>query len=258
MNGYTLTFGGLLLLGGRAGDILGRRRMFIAGITIFTLASLAGGLATSAAMLLAARAVQGVGGALASPAVLALVVSGFAEGRERTRALGHLRRRGDRRQLARPGARRPDHRVALLALGAVHQRPDRHRSSSRSRRCSCPRRRASPAGSTSPARSPPRPASPLLVYGFIRAASDGWGNRVALASFGVADRAARGVRGDRDPRVRSRSRRCGCSPTSAGPARSRRGCCWWRGCSGCSSSSPSSCRTCWASARCAPAWRSCR
>jgi len=87
MNGYTLTFGGLLLLGGRMGDILGRRRTFLAGIVIFTLASLAGGLANSAALLLAARAVQGVGGALASPAVLALVVSGFPEGRERVRAL---------------------------------------------------------------------------------------------------------------------------------------------------------------------------
>jgi EmrB/QacA subfamily drug resistance transporter len=87
MNGYTLTFGGLLLLGGRAGDILGRRRMFIAGIALFTLASFAGGLATSATMLLAARAVQGAGGALASPAVLALLVSSFPEGRERTKAL---------------------------------------------------------------------------------------------------------------------------------------------------------------------------
>ena len=87
MNGYTLTFGGLLLLGGRAGDILGRRRVFLAGISLFTLASLAGGLATSAGLLLAARAVQGVGGALASPAVLALIVGSFAEGRERTRAL---------------------------------------------------------------------------------------------------------------------------------------------------------------------------
>src|ERR1700735_1835392 len=87
MNGYTLTSGGLLLLGGRAGDILGRRRMFIAGIAIFTVSSLAGGLATSAWVLLAARAVQGVGGALASPAVLALIVTGFPEGRERTRAL---------------------------------------------------------------------------------------------------------------------------------------------------------------------------
>jgi EmrB/QacA subfamily drug resistance transporter len=87
LNGYTLTFGGLLLLGGRAGDILGRRRMFLAGIVLFTLSSLAGGLASSAGVLLAARALQGVGGALASPAVLALVVSSFPEGRERVRAL---------------------------------------------------------------------------------------------------------------------------------------------------------------------------
>src|SRR6516164_8650721 len=65
LNGYTLTSGGLLLLGGRAGDILGRRRVFLAGITLFTAASLAGGLATSPAWLLAARAVQGVGGAIA-------------------------------------------------------------------------------------------------------------------------------------------------------------------------------------------------
>jgi EmrB/QacA subfamily drug resistance transporter len=87
LNAYTLTFGGLLLLGGRAGDILGRRRVFIAGIALFTAASLAGGLATSEAWLLAARAVQGVGGAIASPAVLALIAASFAEGRERTRAL---------------------------------------------------------------------------------------------------------------------------------------------------------------------------
>src|ERR1700748_3782987 len=83
VNAYTLTFGGLLLLGGRAGDILGRRRMFLAGIILFTLASLAGGLATEAWWLLAARALQGVGGALASPAVLALVVGSFPGGRAR-------------------------------------------------------------------------------------------------------------------------------------------------------------------------------
>jgi len=87
LNGYMLTFGGLLLLGGRAGDILGRRRMFLIGVCLFTLASLAGGLAASSGLLLAARAVQGVGGALASPAVLALMVGSFPEGRERIRAL---------------------------------------------------------------------------------------------------------------------------------------------------------------------------
>jgi EmrB/QacA subfamily drug resistance transporter len=87
LNAYALTFGGLLLLGGRAGDILGRRQAFMAGLAIFTIASLAGGLATSSGLLLAARAVQGVGGAIASPAVLATIVAGFPEGRERVRAL---------------------------------------------------------------------------------------------------------------------------------------------------------------------------
>ena len=88
LNAYTLTFGGLLLLGGRAGDILGRRRVFIAGILLFTLASLLGGLAQSSAWLLAARALQGVGGAIASPTALALITTNFPEGRERNRAFG--------------------------------------------------------------------------------------------------------------------------------------------------------------------------
>jgi EmrB/QacA subfamily drug resistance transporter len=88
VNAYTLTFGGLLLLGGRAGDILGRRRVFIAGIILFSLASLLGGFATSQAWLLAARAVQGVGGAIVAPTALSLVTSNFPEGRPRNRALG--------------------------------------------------------------------------------------------------------------------------------------------------------------------------
>jgi EmrB/QacA subfamily drug resistance transporter len=87
MNAHALTFGGLLLLGGRAGDILGRRRVFLTGIAVFTLASLAGGLATSAAWLIAARAVQGIGAAIASPAALSLVVAAYPEGRARNRAL---------------------------------------------------------------------------------------------------------------------------------------------------------------------------
>jgi EmrB/QacA subfamily drug resistance transporter len=88
LNAYTLTFGGLLLLGGRAGDILGRRRVFIAGILVFTLASLLGGLATTAGWLLAARALQGVGGAIAAPTALALITTTFAEGQARNRAFG--------------------------------------------------------------------------------------------------------------------------------------------------------------------------
>ncbi len=88
VNAYTLAFGGLLLLGGRAGDLLGRRRMFIAGIALFALASLAGGFATDQAWLLVARVVQGIGGALAAPASLSLIAVTFPEGRERNRAMG--------------------------------------------------------------------------------------------------------------------------------------------------------------------------
>jgi EmrB/QacA subfamily drug resistance transporter len=88
INAYTLTFGGLLLLGARAGDILGRRRTFLAGITLFTLASLIGGFAASSGELLTARAAQGVGAALASPSALALLMTMFPQGRERTRAIG--------------------------------------------------------------------------------------------------------------------------------------------------------------------------
>jgi len=87
-NAYTLAFGGLLLLGARAGDLRGRRRTYLAGIAVFTAASLLGGLATSAGWLVSARAVQGAGAAFAAPATLALLMSMFAEGRERTRALG--------------------------------------------------------------------------------------------------------------------------------------------------------------------------
>src|SRR5690348_8341807 len=86
-SGYALTFGGLLLLGARAGDIFGRRRMFVWGIAVFTLASLAGGLAQSPAWLLGARAVQGVGAAIAAPSTLAMLTVNFREGTERNRAL---------------------------------------------------------------------------------------------------------------------------------------------------------------------------
>ena len=88
VNAYAVTFGGLLLLGGRAGDLLGRRRVFIAGLVLFSVASLAGGFATSQAWLLAARGVQGAGGALVAPAALALIVTTFAEGPARNRAMG--------------------------------------------------------------------------------------------------------------------------------------------------------------------------
>ena len=88
VNAYTLTFGGLLLLGGRAGDILGRRRVFIFGVLLFALASFLGGFAQNEAQLLAARALQGVGGAIASPTALSLITTTFPEGPARNRAFG--------------------------------------------------------------------------------------------------------------------------------------------------------------------------
>src|SRR5712691_10941232 len=88
-NAYTLAFGGLLLLGARAGDILGRRRMLIAGLALFTAASLGVGIAQSAAWLIAARALQGVGAAILAPSTLALLTTNFREGPERTRSLAY-------------------------------------------------------------------------------------------------------------------------------------------------------------------------
>jgi EmrB/QacA subfamily drug resistance transporter len=88
-NAYLLTFGGLLLLGARAGDLLGRRRMFIAGLGLFTIASIAVGTAQSEAWLIAARAVQGVGAAILAPSTLALLQTSFPEGPERTRAVAY-------------------------------------------------------------------------------------------------------------------------------------------------------------------------
>ena len=87
VNAYALTLGGLLLLGGRAGDQFGRRRMFVIGLLLFSAASLAGGLATSQAWLLAARAVQGAGGAIVAPTALALIATTFPQGPSRNRAM---------------------------------------------------------------------------------------------------------------------------------------------------------------------------
>jgi EmrB/QacA subfamily drug resistance transporter len=88
INAYTLVFGGFLLLGGRAGDLLGRKRIFLIGLVIFTGASLLDGLASSEGMLIGARALQGLGAALISPAALSIIATTFSEGAERARALG--------------------------------------------------------------------------------------------------------------------------------------------------------------------------
>jgi EmrB/QacA subfamily drug resistance transporter len=185
LNAYTLTFGGLLLLGGRAGDILGRRRMFLAGIILFTAASLAGGLATTSWWLLAARALQGVGGALASPAVLALVVGSFPEGRERTRALGVYS------AVVMGGAS-----LGLVLGGLITEWASWRWVLFVNVPVGILVIAVTPLFIVESPRQPGRfdlagaltstGGMTALVYAFIRAASDGWADRLALAAFGAA------------------------------------------------------------------------
>jgi EmrB/QacA subfamily drug resistance transporter len=184
INSYTLVFGGLLLLGARAGDILGRRKVFLAGIALFTVASLLGGFATSSGLLLAARAAQGVGAALAAPSALALLMTMFPGARERTRAIGYYT------AVSIGGSA-----VGLLAGGMLTQwvswrwvlfvnvpigiaviavalrvLPETAR---RSGHFDLAGAITSTLGMTG------------LVYGFVRVASSGWGDPVTLAAFAL-------------------------------------------------------------------------
>src|SRR5580658_3884300 len=112
VNAYVLTFAGFLLLGGRAADLFGQRRVYLSGMVLFTVASLAGGIATDSAWLTAARAVQGIAGAVLSPATLTIIITTFSAGRRA--------RRGGRLD---PGRRA--HLGAVVALGPVREHPDR-------------------------------------------------------------------------------------------------------------------------------------
>ncbi|MFF0449281.1 MFS transporter [Streptomyces sp. NPDC004609] len=185
VNAYTLTFGGLLLLGGRAGDILGRRRVFIFGVLLFTFASLLCGIAQEPWQMLAARALQGVGGAIASPTALALITTTFREGPERNRAFGIFA------AVSASGAA-----IGLLAGGMLTEWLDWrwvfyvnlpigiliavlapmfiNESERNSGRFDIVGALTSTVGMAA------------LVYGFIRAAEDSWSDGLALAAFGVA------------------------------------------------------------------------
>jgi EmrB/QacA subfamily drug resistance transporter len=185
VSAYTLTFGGLLLLGGRAGDILGRRRVFMTGILLFTFASLLGGFAQEPWQLLAARALQGVGGAIASPTSLALITTTFPEGPERNRAFGVFAAVS-----AGGGA------IGLLAGGMLTEWLDWRwvlfvnvpiglliafltplyisESERHPGRFDIAGALTSTAGMAS------------LVYAFIRASEEGWRDSLTLGSFGAA------------------------------------------------------------------------
>jgi EmrB/QacA subfamily drug resistance transporter len=185
IDAYTLVFGGLMLLGGRAADFLGRKRMFVIGLALFSAASLMGGLANSAGLLIAARAAQGVGGAIASPTALSLVTAVFAEGKPRNRALA-----------AYAGATGGGGVLGLIAGGlltdllswrwvlfvnviigglliaaATRVIPETPRMAGRP---SVPSAVLSVMGVGA------------LVYGFLHAASDSWRSPVTIGAFAVA------------------------------------------------------------------------
>jgi EmrB/QacA subfamily drug resistance transporter len=184
-NAYTLTFGGLMLLGARAGDLLGRRRTFMFGIGLFTGASMLAGVAQSPGWLLAARAVQGVGAAIAAPASLSLLMVSFREGQERVRALAWysaVAAGGGSVGLVlggmltdwvswRWGLFLNVPVGAALIWAAPRYLPETER---REGRFDLPGAATATLGMTA------------LVYGFVRAAEAGWGDRVTVASFALS------------------------------------------------------------------------
>ncbi|MET7711431.1 MFS transporter [Streptomyces sp. NPDC005407] len=185
LSSYLLTFGGLLLLGGRAGDVLGHRRGLLIGVTVFTAASLLGGLSNSAAMLLIARALQGVGAAIAAPTVLALIATHFTDEKSRARALGaYAAVSGSGAAIGLIGGglltdwlswrwvlfiNVPIGVVLLIVAPMFIHETDRTPA-----RFDLGGALTSTVGMTA------------LVYGFIRAAESGWGDALTLGSFALA------------------------------------------------------------------------
>ena len=139
LSAYALTFGGLLLLGGRAADLLGRRRLFMTGVLLFTAASLLCGLAWSPAALLAARVVQGVGAAIMTPTALSIIATTFPDGSERNKALGIWGALGGDRRHRGVADRRPARRRPRLGVDLLHQHPPRPGRARAVARCSCAR-----------------------------------------------------------------------------------------------------------------------
>ncbi len=185
LSAYTLTFGGLLLFGGRLGDVLGRRRMFVVGLLLFSGASLAGGLATTSAWLVAARAVQGCAAAIAAPTALSLIGDSFEEGPARTRAMGvyaAMSGAGSAIGLLLGGALTDiaswrwvffvnvpiGVTVAAIAPRALP------RSAPRGGHLDVPGAVAVTAATTA------------LVYGLVRAPTDGWTDAVTVACLAIA------------------------------------------------------------------------
>ena len=192
-NAYTLTFGGLLLLGARAGDLLGRRRTFVLGIGVFTAASLAVGLAQSPAAMIAARAVQGIGAATLAPSTLALLSTSFPEGEQRSRAMaayGALAGIGTAAGLIIGGALTetlswrygfllnvPIGLAAIIAAPRYLDETVRHAG-----RLDVPGALSSTFGAAA------------LVFGIVHSADAGWGDDTTIVALALGSAAHRGLR----------------------------------------------------------------
>ncbi len=185
LSAYTLTFGSLLLFGGRLGDVFGRRRMFVVGLLVFAGASLAAGLATTSAWLIVARAIQGCGAAIAAPTSLSLIGDTFKEGPARTRAMGvytAMSGAGSAIGLLLGGALTDIASWrwvffinvpigALVAVVAPRALPE---SAARGGHLDLPGAVAVTAATTA------------LVYGLVRAPTDGWADAVTVACLAIA------------------------------------------------------------------------
>ena len=187
LSGYLVTYGGFLLLGGRAADLFGRRRALVAGTTLFAVCSLAGGLATSAGGLVGARVAQGVGAALMAPAGLSILTTSFTEGKDRTRALGVW------------GAISGVAAAAGVFLGGVLSEGPGWRwvlfvnipvcvliVAAAFRLVAGERRRARLAGFDVPGAVLVTAGMLLLVYALVKAPDAGWGNRHTIGELGTA------------------------------------------------------------------------
>ena len=194
VNAYLIAFGGLLLLSGRIGDLVGQRRIFLIGLAVFTCASLLCALAQSQGLLIGARFVQGVGGALTSAVILGMIVTMFPEPREQAKAIGiytFVAVAGGSIGLL---ARRDAHRDDQLALDLLRQPPDRHchgavRGQARTRS----RGIGLSAGADIPGAALLTGGLMLGVYTILGVTEEGWGSSQTLPGGGF-DRTARRVR----------------------------------------------------------------
>jgi EmrB/QacA subfamily drug resistance transporter len=187
LSGYLVTYGGFLLLGGRAADLLGRRRLLVAGTALFAVCSLAGGLAANAGMLVGARVAQGIGAALMAPAGLSILTTSFTEGKDRTRALGVW------------GAISGVAAATGVFLGGVLSQGPGWRwvlfvnipvcafiIVAAFRLVAGERRRARPATLDIPGAVLITAGTLLLVYALVKAPDAGWGNRHTIGELGTA------------------------------------------------------------------------